>query len=195
MKNIFEILKGFGIEIPEDKKAEIDKAVLENYKTVAEANKLRDARDNYKNELEKAQDALKEFEGVDVKDLQGKITELNNTIKNNQDAFDKKLAEMEFDSILDGAISNSGAKNSKAVRALLDIDALKSSKNQSEDIKTAIEAVKAENDYMFKSEEPYQNQQTVGASGNNHRNSAAKTTDELSKMSFEEYRAYMKSQN
>ena len=195
MKNIFEILKGIGIEISEDKKAEIDKAVLENYKTVAEANKLRDARDNYKNELEKAQDALKEFEGVDVKDLQGKITELNNTIKNNQTAFDQKIADMEFDSILDGAISNSGAKNSKAVRALLDIDALKSSKNQSEDIKTAIEAVKAENDYMFKSEEPYQNQQTVGASGNNHRNSAAKTTDELSKMSFEEYRAYMKSQN
>ena len=32
MKNIHDILKGFGIEIPADKKAEFDKAVSENYR-------------------------------------------------------------------------------------------------------------------------------------------------------------------
>ena len=189
MKNVYEILKGIGIEIPEDKKADFDKAMIENYKTASEVEKLRTARDNYKDELGKAQTALKEFEGVDVKELQGKITELSNTIKSNQDAFDQKLADMEFDSILDSAISGSGAKNAKAVKALLDIDALKSSKNQSEDIKAAIEAVKTDNDYMFKSEEPYQNQQTVGGSGGNPQ---PKTNEDLSKMSYAEYKEYRK---
>ena len=33
MKNIYEIMKSFGLEVPEDKKADFDKAVLENYKT------------------------------------------------------------------------------------------------------------------------------------------------------------------
>lgn len=42
MTNIHEILKSYGIEIPEDKKTEFDKAVIENYKTVAEVNKIND---------------------------------------------------------------------------------------------------------------------------------------------------------
>ena len=36
MKNIHTILSELGVSIPEDKKAEFDKAVAENYKTVAE---------------------------------------------------------------------------------------------------------------------------------------------------------------
>lgn len=41
MKNIYEILKSYGIEIPEDKKKAFDKEVLENYKTVSEVDTLR----------------------------------------------------------------------------------------------------------------------------------------------------------
>lgn len=40
MLNIHEILKGYGIEIPADKKADFDKTVTENYKTVAEVEKI-----------------------------------------------------------------------------------------------------------------------------------------------------------
>ena len=40
MVNIHEILRGFGIEIPTDKKAEFDKAISDNYKTVGEVNKI-----------------------------------------------------------------------------------------------------------------------------------------------------------
>ena len=39
MKNIVEICKDFGIEIPADKLAEFNKAVAESYKTVAEFEK------------------------------------------------------------------------------------------------------------------------------------------------------------
>ena len=61
----------------------------------------------------------------------------------------KKLADMEFSSVLDSAIAGSKAKNAKAVRALLDIDTLKASKNQSDDIQKAIEEVRSQNDYLF----------------------------------------------
>lgn len=47
MKNIHEILKGYDIEIPADKKAEFDKAVLDNYKTVAEAALKTPAKSHY----------------------------------------------------------------------------------------------------------------------------------------------------
>lgn len=42
MTNIHEILKTYGIEVPVDKKTEFDKAVSENYKTVAEVDKIND---------------------------------------------------------------------------------------------------------------------------------------------------------
>lgn len=54
MKNIHEILKGFGIEIPEDKKTEFETTLKENYITVGEADKIKTARDNYKSQLETA---------------------------------------------------------------------------------------------------------------------------------------------
>lgn len=157
MKNIHTLLGEIGITIPEDKKAEFDKAVLANYKTVAEVEKISTARDNYKSQLETAQNALKEFDGVDVKDLQGKIKTLTSDLEIKEKEYQDKIADMEFNSVLDSAVSKSGAKNAKAVKALLDLDALKASKNQAEDITKALESVKSENGYMFGSDEPFQN--------------------------------------
>ena len=51
----------------------------------------------------------------------------------------------------------------KAVMAMLDMDALKASKNQSEDIKKALETVKESDAYLFGSDEPFMN--AVGATG------------------------------
>lgn len=94
---------------------------------------------------------------MDVKDLQGKIDSLNTELANKDKEYKNKIADMEFTSVLDSALSKSGAKNSKAVKALLDLDNLKKSKNQAEDIEEAIKNVKSDNDYMFKSDEPIKN--------------------------------------
>lgn len=132
--------------------------------------KLEAERDNYKSQLETAQNALKEFDGVDVKDLQEKIETLNNDLKMKETEYQNKIVEMEFNSVLDGAITKSGAKNAKAVKALLDLEALKSSKNQAEDITKALEKVKSENDFMFTSD----NQQRGW--GERHKGSSENTT-------------------
>ena len=39
MKNIHDILTAYGITLPEDKKADFDKELLANYKTVADYDK------------------------------------------------------------------------------------------------------------------------------------------------------------
>lgn len=168
MKNIYDILTEIGLEVPEDKKEVFNTAVSENYKTVAEVEKIKTARDNYKSQLDTAQETLKGFEGVDVKDLQGKITALQNDLAAKETDYQNKLSDMEFNSALEAAISGSGAKNAKAVKALLDMDALKASKNRSEDIKAALEEVKKENDYLFGSDEPFYNPvgDTGGKGGN-----------------------------
>jgi hypothetical protein len=161
MKNILEILSGLGIEVAEDKKAELTRQTAENYKTVAEfekaKNRLEVERDNYKDSLETAQNTLKEFEGVDVKDLQGKVAKLTSDLADKDTEYRQKIEDMEFQSVIDAAISASGARNAKAVKALLDVETLRASKNRTEDIKAAIETVKGENGFMFGSDEPVNN--------------------------------------
>jgi hypothetical protein len=114
-------------------------------------------RDNYKGQLDTAQKSLKDFEGIDIKDLKGKIDTLTNDLKTKEMEYQSQLADRDFDSLLDSQITTFGARNSKAVKALLDIETLKASKNQSEDIKKALEASKTENDYLFGSAEPINN--------------------------------------
>lgn len=157
MKNIHELLKELEYEVPADKKAEFDKAVNDNYKTISEYDKVKTKNDSLESQLTEAKEALKGFEGVDVNALNGKITELTNSLAAKETEYNQKIADMEFDSALDSAITASGAKNAKAVRALLDIDALKASKNRDGDIGTALKQCKTDNDYLFKSDEPINN--------------------------------------
>lgn len=148
-----KFLEDMGLE-----KDVIDKIMAENGTDIEKAkHKLEVERDNYKDSLEIAQNSLKEFEGVDVKELKGKVTQLTADLAQKDNEYKDKIADMEFNSVLDNAISASKAKNSKALKALLDVETLKASKNQAEDIKSAIEAVKAENDYLFDSDEPIKN--------------------------------------
>ena len=63
MKNIFEIMKEYGLEVPEDKKTDFEKAVLENYKTVKD----------YEKQVEKLNEANETIKSNDtaMKDLRG----------------------------------------------------------------------------------------------------------------------------
>ena len=76
MQNIIEILKDLGIEDPEDKTAELNKKVFENYKTAAEftkkLQKVESERDTLQTRLDAAEETLKGFEGVDLPTIQGR---------------------------------------------------------------------------------------------------------------------------
>lgn len=162
--DILKILAAHGIEVPQDKQEGLSKSFSEELEKIT--HKLEVERDGYKDSLETAQTALKEFEGVDVKDLQGKVTQLTADLAAKDTEYQAKIADMEFNSVLDSAISASGARNAKAVKALLEIDALKSSKNQAEDIKKAIETVKTDNDFLFGADEPINNAVRDTGNGN-----------------------------
>ena len=105
--------------------------------------------ENLKTQLQTAKDGLKAFEGVDVKDLQGQIMQLQRDLADKDAAHQTELANMAFDRALEGAITAAKGKNAKAIKALLDVDTLKASKNQEADIKTALEGLQKESGYLF----------------------------------------------
>ena len=164
MKNIYDILKDFGLEVPEDKRSDFDKAWKENYRTKAEYEKAVSQRDEYKTSLDTVNTKLKEFDGVDVADLKGQIATLQEDLKKKDAEYAAKEVDRAFNDSLDKAITAAGGRNPKAIRGLLDLETLKGSKDQTEDIKKALEAVKESDAYLFGSDEPFFN--PVGPTNN-----------------------------
>ena len=115
MKNIQEILKEFGLEVPADKKADFDKAWKENYRTKSEYDNAVTQRDNYKTSLDDVNTRLKEFEGVDVKDLQGQITKLQGDLQAKDAEYAAKEADRQFHDSVKDAIRAAGGRNEKMV--------------------------------------------------------------------------------
>ena len=163
MKNIYEILAAIGLEIPEDKKADFDKEWKANYRTKAEYDKAIEQRDNYKNSLDDVNTKLEAFKDVNVDDLKNEIATLKEDIKKKDDEYAAKEADRLFNDTLSTAIKSAGGRNEKAVISLLDVESLKKSKDQTEDIKKALEAVKASDAYLFGANEPINN--PVGPTG------------------------------
>lgn len=149
MKNIFEILESVGVSLPEDKKAEFTASFNENYKTVSEAEKLRTARDSYKTQLDTATERLKGFEGVDVGELQSRISTLTAELAQSKADFDEKMAQRDFDDLISSFAQKYKVRDVKAVLPFLDTERLKASKNRDADIEAAFAAVKKEKAYLF----------------------------------------------
>ena len=164
MKNIYDILKEFGLEVSEEKKTDFDKAWKENYRTKADYDKIAGQRDEYKSSLDTVNAKLKEFDGVDVAELKGRIETLQGDLKKKDDEYAAREADRAFNDSLDKAITVAGGRNPKAIRGLLDLETLRGSKDQTEDIKKALEAVKESDAYLFGSDEPFLN--PVGPTNN-----------------------------
>lgn len=115
---------------------------------------IRAENEGLRTQLQTAKDGLKAFEGVDVKDLQGQITRLQQELADKDTAHQAELANMAFDRTLEGAITAAKGKSVKAIRALLDVDTLRASKNQEADIKTALEGLQKDSGYLFDTGNP-----------------------------------------
>lgn len=88
MQNYEQILTELGIEIPEDKKADLKKKFDENYRTKADYDKAITKRDEYKTSLDDVQKQLEEFKDVDVNDLKTQISTLTTQLADEKKAHD-----------------------------------------------------------------------------------------------------------
>ena len=132
MKNIYEILKGIGLEVPEDKKAAFDKEWKENYRTKSEYDNAVSKRDEYKTSLDDVQKKLDAFKDVNVEELQGQITALNTQLQEEKTAREKDAARFEMEKTVDAFMGEkqfvnditAGSIREKLIEAL-DSDAAK----------------------------------------------------------------------
>lgn len=103
MENIESILKKIGIEIPEEKKSDFDKAFNKNYKTVAELESVKKNLDTANEQLKKRDEdleALKEkAKGDDEnsKKLKEEIEALQKSSKEEKEALEKQIESQKYD--------------------------------------------------------------------------------------------------
>ena len=108
----------------------------------ARAETLQKQLDAATGQLQTVQDQLKAFDGKDVAALEAQVAKLTQDLKDQADGF-------AFDTTLDGAIRDAKGRNVKAIRGMLDLAALKGSKDRSADIKTALDSLAKENPWAF----------------------------------------------
>lgn len=121
MQNVHEILKKYGVEVPAEHKADFDKDMLANYKTITEVEKklgkVEGERDNYKEQLENAKETLKSFEEIDLATIQNELATWKTKAENAEKDYNAKLEARDFEDALKAEIaaykfSSTAAKNS-----------------------------------------------------------------------------------
>lgn len=157
-----EELESLGLEKETvDKIMDMNGADIEREK--AKTKEAENERDNYKAQLDTATGELDKLKELKPEEMQATIEKLQGDLKAKDEEFANKEAERLFQDTLSEAIKTAGGRNVKSVMALLNMEELKESKNQSEDIKKALEAVKESDAYLFGTDEPFSN--PVGGTG------------------------------
>ena len=141
MKNFETIMSEAGIELTDEQKSTITKAMAENYKPIADWQKQVDKVTSLTDQLNTTTEAMKKFDGVDPEALKNQIAELNQKLSDKESEYQTQIADRDFQDMLKESIASVKGKNTKAITALLDLDTLKASKNQKEDIAAALKGL------------------------------------------------------
>ena len=141
MKNIEQILADAGVTVTDEQKATINKEIKENYKTVNDWQKQVDDNKQLQTTLTETQEALKKFDGVDTEALNKQIADLKADLEKKDSDYQAQIADRDFQDNVKGVIAKYKGKNERAIKALLDMDNLKASKNQNEDLEKAVKAL------------------------------------------------------
>ena len=136
MKNIEQILKEAGIEVTDEQKAAVNKGVTENYRTKSDydkqAKKLTAAeadRDNYKGQLDTANETLEKFKDIDPEKQAEEIQKYKQAAKEAQDMAAKQILERDQRDYLKGEFDKlkieSGRVRDSLMREIMGEDGLK----------------------------------------------------------------------
>lgn len=159
---IENLLKEVGVA--EDKVKEVvDTIMTENGNDIE---KYKTSETNLKNQLKTANETLEKFKDVDIDGLKGEVQTYKDAAAQAEADSKAEIERLQFGYILDGAIKASGAKNSKAVKALLDSDGLKLNGESIVGLDEQLKSIKEENGYLFNDDkQPTIVRNTPGATG------------------------------
>ena len=179
--------------LTEDQAKKVMDSLDGNFVTKARFNEVNEENKTLKQSVadrDKQLEDLKKSSG-DNAELKKQIETLQQQNADQKKAHDAEMAQLKLDNAIDAALTAAGAKNIKAVRAMIDTSKMKLGEDGTvEGLSDAIKAVQKSDSYMFNTVQ--QKQQTFkgfqpGASGE----VKPGTEVDTSKMTYSELAAYM----
>ena len=117
MKNIENICKDLGIEIPEDKAKEFHDAVVENYKTVSEYEKVTSKATKLESDLKTANETLEKFKDVDPEKMAEEIDKYKKAAEDSEKNFKAELEKRDYNDAIDKLLDGIKFSSEAAKRA------------------------------------------------------------------------------
>ena len=156
IKGLSELLKKHkdGALDSTDFETELNKLLPEDWIPKAKYNELNESKKLAEDNLKKANATLEELKGkAGLSDeYKAQIDKLKEEAKKAEETHKATITQMKRDSAIDSALASAKARNSKAVRALLDEGKLVLNEDGTlSGLKEQIEAVKKENAFLFDS--------------------------------------------
>lgn len=123
MQKLIETLKSFGIEVPEDKQADVKRALSEHYKNAGEVtrtlSKVEGERDTWKERAETAEATLKSFDGVDVDGMKQSIADWKAKAEKAEQDAKAQLYERDFTDALKTELESVKFSSEAAKKAIM----------------------------------------------------------------------------
>lgn len=176
-----EFLKGLGLD-----DAAIDKIMAEHGKTLNDTKEKADKADSlesqiadYKQQLADRDTQLQEL-GEKAKgneELTAQINELKEQNESTKTDYEQKLQQQAFDHKLENTLSGAKVKNTKALKALLDMDTIKLDGDTLKGLDDQLAKLKESDTYLFEAEAPPANTPNIVTGGNPQGSSSSSETD------------------
>ncbi|MEG0403798.1 MAG: phage scaffolding protein [Anaerorhabdus sp.] len=151
-----EFLAKLGIEDKDTVQAILDENSTDIGKIATERDALRGQLDTVKTQLDG-------FKDVDVNALKGEVSTLKNQLNETSEKYTRDLADRDFNDLLKTISAEFKPHKLESVIPFLDIDTLKTSKNQEKDIRAKFEEVSKSESWAFEGKVPTFTGYTPGA--------------------------------
>lgn len=147
--SLFELLAKHGIEVPEEKKQGLETEFSESYREAQELMELNTELEGVKGQLSQANEQIAGFKELDIEGVKQKAAEWEQKYNQAAENSAREIEQLKFDFALDRELTKAQARNPKAVKALLDRDALKYDKGKIIGLEEQLETLKKNEDSAF----------------------------------------------
>ena len=137
-----EFLQNFKVGDQSLPKEIIDAILDENGKDIESVKGKYADYDAIKKQLDEANRTIDGFKDMDIDAVRKEAADWKQKAEQAERDAAEKIATIQFDGLLDRTITGARGRNTKAIKALLDLDTLRASKNQETDVKAALETLK-----------------------------------------------------
>lgn len=115
---------------------------------------LEKENEQLKGQITEANDKIEKFKKLDIETIKKEAEEYKTKFEKANSENEEVLNQVKLEFDIEKAILKSGARNEKAVKSLLDVEELKTSKSFKDDLEKQIKTLQEKESYLFKSENP-----------------------------------------